>query len=363
MAHKRVLQLIPTLGHGGAERQIGYLSRGLSSRGWQVVVASISGGPLRERLERSGARLVTIPARGSNDPMILARLIGLIREFEPAVVHTWLSMMDVFGGAAARITGIPWVISERSNRDAYRSGLKMRLRVWSARGAAAVISNSEGGDRYWADVLATACPRFVIRNGIPIEEIDAARPADPAVLGLPSDVPLLLTVGRFDDGKNESAVIDAFERVIDAEPAAGVLFGSGPRADDVKRRIAGQARIRAPGVATDVFGWMRRAQVFISMSRFEGMPNAVMEAMAAGCPLVVSDIAAHREILDARAALWVSPDDPGGAAEAIRSILGDPDSARQRAAIARERAREWSIEHLAAAHERVYDQVMAGARA
>jgi glycosyltransferase involved in cell wall biosynthesis len=359
----RVLQLIPTLGHGGAERQLAYLCGELSNRGWEVHVASLAGGLFRERLIVGGVNLHIIGSRGNYDPRILLQIFRLVRDIEPRVVQTWLLMMDVLGGLAARVAGIPWILSERTSPDAMgleARGLKWRLRARQARHAAAVISNSDGGDQYWARMVPAAVPRFVIRNALALEEIDAAKPADPERFGIAPDAPLLLSVGRFDEGKNMVGVIDAFERVIGRWPAVGLILGEGVQTDAAKRRIAEaglRSRILTPGIVEGVFSWMKRASVFVSLSRFEGMPNAVMEAMAAGCPLVVSDIPAHRDILDDQAALWVSPEDPGAAAEAILSVLRDPDSARRRAALAQARAREWSISLLAEAHQRVYDHV------
>ena len=83
-----------------------------------------------------------------------------------------------------------------------------------------MISNSDGGDQYWARMVPATVPRFVIRNALPLEEIDAAKPADPARFELAPDAPLLLSVGRFDEGKNVIGVIDAFERVIGLKPSA-----------------------------------------------------------------------------------------------------------------------------------------------
>ena len=102
---------------------------------------------------------------------------------------------------------------------------------------------------------------------------------------------------------------------------------------------------------------MKRAQAFVSLSWREGQPNAVQEAMASGCPLVLSDIPGHREIADEGCALLVPPDSPEAVARALRAVLDDPGAARERAVRARARVQALSIPTLASRYEAVYRDV------
>jgi glycosyltransferase involved in cell wall biosynthesis len=99
---------------------------------------------------------------------------------------------------------------------------------------------------------------------------------------------------------------------------------------------------------------MKSAAVFVSVSYVEGQPNTVMEAMACGCPLVVSDIPMHRDLLDERSALLVDPRDPHAIADAIGACLDDPGAARTRADEARRRAAAFSVSAMAERYERLY---------
>jgi glycosyltransferase involved in cell wall biosynthesis len=99
---------------------------------------------------------------------------------------------------------------------------------------------------------------------------------------------------------------------------------------------------------------MKRADALISLSRFEGCPNVVLEAMACGCPLVLSDIPAHREILDESSALFADPDDPDGAATALKETLARDDGVRRRARAARVRAAAYPLEATARLYEKLY---------
>jgi len=104
---------------------------------------------------------------------------------------------------------------------------------------------------------------------------------------------------------------------------------------------------------------MRRAAVCVSPSHFEGSPNVVLEAMAAGVPLVVSDIPEHRELLDDRSARFVDPRSAEQLALAIESVLEDPAAAAQRALAARERAAQYDVRAVARRYSDVYQDVIA----
>jgi glycosyltransferase involved in cell wall biosynthesis len=104
---------------------------------------------------------------------------------------------------------------------------------------------------------------------------------------------------------------------------------------------------------------MKRANVTVSVSLFEGSPNVVLEAMAAGCPLVVSDIAAHRELLDEQSAILVDPRDPRQIADAIIKVLSDPEAAARRARAAYDRVQHYSLSATARQYADLYRELAA----
>lgn len=363
----RILHLIPSFLPGGAERQLAYLSAGLQARGHEVHVGTLVDGPLRERAETAGVRIHTLRARTNYDPRLALQIASLLRTLRPALVQTWITLMDVMGGAAARLAGVPWIVSERSAPLEYPATRKESLRVWLARGAAGIVSNSPGGDRYWSARLGDSVPRAVIHNALPLAELAAAEPPSLSGFGLPEDRPLVAYLGRITQGKSVDVLVRALEQVLRDSDAVGILCGFGSLEEAARRQIeaAGLAkRIAVTGFVPRGYALLKRAQVFVSLSEFEGMPNAVMEAMALGCPAVVSDIPGHRAILDDESARFV-PIDAGAAAAAILSVLREPAPAALRAARARQRAEAWSIEAVAAAYEAFYARALAarGARA
>jgi len=359
----RVLHCIPSIHGGGAERQLVYLSEALPRRGWDVHVALRSGGVHLERLERSGAAIHRLGESGNYSPALLRELARVMTRVKPDIVQTWLAQMDVAAGVVATVKSIPWILTERSSPPDFLTRGKRLLRDTVAAGAAAIVANSQAGAGYWSRVRPSV-PRFVVPNALPLEEIEgaAARSLDAYRRG--DDTRFVVAVGRFDEGKNYLALVDALSMVAKECDVVAFLCGSGPSEAEVRAAIAAAGlhdRVILPGYVEDVWSWMRAADLFVSVSRFEGLPNAVMEAAACGTALVLSDIAPHRELLSGGAAWFVDPNDVRGIAAAIAAALGDDDERAARAAAARV-VRQWTVEAMAAGYDAVYTRVLEGAR-
>jgi glycosyltransferase involved in cell wall biosynthesis len=346
---------------GGAERQLAYLAGALRALDWDVHVALLAGGPNLERLRVSGAEIHRLRARHNYDPTILGQLIRVVKRVQPDVVETWMTQMDILGGLAAKVTRVPWILRERGSERAYPASAKHRCRVIMARGASAVISNSQGGDRYWERRLPGRVQRYVVANALPLEEIDAALPVSIEESGIGPGERLVLYVGRLLPGKNVEVLVSALRLVVAEPRVMAVLCGEGPQRPSLLQSIdrSGLAgRVRLAGYVPNVWAWLKRADAFVSISLAEGQPNTVMEAMAAGCPVIASDIPAHREFLDEESAVLVKPDVPEAVAEAITGVLAAHDASARRSARARATATAWSIAAVGRRHADIYRDVL-----
>jgi len=348
----KILFCIPTLEYGGAERQLCYLAAELTRLGHDVHVACGRRGPHYDRLVSGGATVHEIGARGNHDPRLFLNLARLMRQLKPDVVQTCLTQMDIAAGAAALLTGTPWVLREPSAAPSYPRGWKSALRRILGRRARAIISNSREGDAYWRAVAAQR--RHIVVNGVPLAEIDA-------VDAEKSDRKTVLFAGRMDDGKNAAVLIDALTRIANDIDFLAVFCGDGPRRAELERAAADRGlsqRILFPGYVPNLWQRMKSAATFASLSRSEGSSNVVLEAMACRCPLIVSDIPAHREMLDDESAIFVPCDDAAAAAKAIRTTLSLPDAAQLRTSAARKLAEQRSIESMARDYEAFYRDVI-----
>lgn len=361
----RLLYCIPDLGHGGAERQLSYLAAELARTGHEVHLASRRGGANLDRMKSAGVVWHCLGGTSNRDPVIFFKLFGLMRKLKPDIVQTILTPMDILGGAAALLTRTRWVLRESSSAPLYAAGWRHRLRSTLGRLSDAVVSNSAGGYNYWR-AAREGRPLHVIPNAIPLDEIAKSDSARVSGFAFGADEKVVLYAGRIDSGKNVESVVAALARLADEAPFTAVICGDGLRrrhAERMSRALGIAHRIVFNGYVDNLWDLMKRADALISLSRFEGCPNVVLEAMACGCPLIVSDIPAHREILDERTALFADPDKPDEAAAALKATLLCGDAARRRARLARERAANRHVETTARLYEQLYLSLLGEARA
>lgn len=374
----KILFCITDLGHGGAERQLSYLAAELAGMGHEVHVASCRGGSNLGRLKAAGATWHRLGGAGGRDPvflfglgrlvralLIFYRLVVLMRKLRPDVVQTVLAPMDILGGAAALLTRTPWVLKECSSGLVYTTYKSYWFRSAFGRLADVVVANSAGGCDYWRPARAGR-PLHMIPNGLPLGELAESDPARVSSFAFRPEEKVVLYAGRVDIGKNVEDLIAALARIADEVPFAAVICGDGShrrRVERMARELGIAERVNFTGYVDNLWDLMKRADAFVSMSRCEGRPNVVLEAMACGCPLVVSDIPAHREILDEGTALFAGPDNPEKVASALKATLLRGDEARLRARAARERVAGWTVEATSQLYEQLFLNLLGGARA
>jgi glycosyltransferase involved in cell wall biosynthesis len=273
--------------------------------------------------------------------------------------------MDILGGIAARLNGIPWIFREPSSAKAYLPTFKQRLRIWVGSGANAIVSNSSGGDEYWRTQLPHS-RRYVVPNVLPLHEIDKTEAALPPGFIKP-EAPIVLYVGRLtSDGsatKNLKAFLEILARVRQKQEVFGILCGEGPQRPELeilRKKLGLDEDVHFTGhlPVASVWGLMKKASVFVSLSAYEGCPNTVIEAMACGCPIVLSDIPAHREILDESCALLVDPSNLQQTTDTIIQALRDADASKDRALKAKQKTQGWTISEMARNYEKVYKEIL-----
>jgi glycosyltransferase involved in cell wall biosynthesis len=194
-----------------------------------------------------------------------------------------------------------------------------------------------------------------------LREIDQEVPVSPEELGASQSQKIVLHVGRFHDEKNLGNLVRALRLVMRRPGVVAFLCGDGPlvsATEELVREEGLSGRVFLPGYVTNIWRWMKRADVFVSASLFEGMPNTVMEAMACGCPIVVSDIPSHREILDENSATFIAPGDPESIAAGIDGLLENREEALRQVQCAKEMATRWSIPEMARRYEEVYFDIL-----
>lgn len=357
----RVLHCIWRMGSGGAERQLAFLSSGLIADGFENHAAFVYPGENSDRLRATGTVLHRIDAAHKYDIRVLPRLFAIARRLKPDVIHTWLAQMDIAGGITAELLRVPWVLSERSAAENYPLTLLYAARALVGRRASVIVANSAGGALYWQRKVDNATIR-VIDNGVAVGAIEKAVTARGDTLGIADDEIVILHVGRLSAEKNLESLIDAMWRLVGSRPAHLVLCGDGPLEAPLRTRTRErglESRVHFAGFVDDVWSWLRRANVYVSVSRHEGHPNATLEAMAASVPIVLSDMPAHRAIADETSSIFVPLDGVEAIAEGLNAALRGDGSVRERVAAARRRVERYSLKRMVSEYEAVYRELTA----
>jgi glycosyltransferase involved in cell wall biosynthesis len=356
----RILHCIPNMAGGGAERQLVYVSGELRKRNWDVHVALLKEGPNLEGLSATGCVIHKPRSFGNHDITILWRLVRLIKRIQPDVVQTWMLQMDVLGGIASLLTDTPFVLSERSCAPAYPPSLKNNLRVLIGRHAAAIVSNSLDGSLYWQSRSGDSSRKYVIPNALPLDRIEHDESPEYDIC-VRSDARIILFAGRFSPEKSIDTLIRSFRIVTEKLSAVLLLCGEGPMRAEIEKQIREEnleGQVVLLGYVQNLWAIMKRADLFISISKFEGLPNTIIEAMACGCPVVVSDIPAHRAILTDDTAVFVDQSKPSEVAWAVLACLDNPEKTKQRAQKAKERVSAFSVESVIDQYETMYEEVL-----
>jgi glycosyltransferase involved in cell wall biosynthesis len=358
--NKTVLHLIPTLEGGGAERQLSMLAAEQVRQGLNVHIGFRRAGIHGRALQNSGVKLHELGDFRRLPLQLLWNLNGLVRSIKPGVIQTWLPSMDVLGGLVAAGHRRRWLISERSSAEAYSSGHIYQARLLLSRFADGVVANSESGLQYWKNAGHNGLMHFLIPNAVAVAEIEQA----PAQFPPDAASPYVLTVGRLSPEKNVRTVLKAALSMDSSVAVCFVVIGEGVERRELERQVTAAGipgRVILLRYTENWWGMLKGAAALVNLSSYEGNPNVVLEAMASGCPLILSDIAAHRELADDNAAIFVPQGSADALVKAINHVLTDRVSANERARRARTIVANRSGSQAADLYQRVYLALACGA--
>jgi starch synthase (maltosyl-transferring) len=236
----------------------------------------------------------------------------------------------------------------------------------TSRLASGSVCVSPGVERFSREVGGLDPDRLtVIPNGVDLASFDAGSPVSRASLGVPDDAFLALTVGRLDAQKGLPELLSAAEQVVSArENWRLAIVGDGPRRHWIVEQLASRptlaGRVKWVGRRDDVPGLMRSADLLVHPSLWEGMPNVVLEAMAARLPVVATEVEGSEDLVVPGETGWlVPPGDPSRLAGAILEAVDDPGRARSlgRAGRARVEA-EFVIDRAVAKYEALWSGLL-----
>ena len=369
MSRLRVLQVLPDLSMGGAERLAVHLVRHLDPERFETGIVSFyepAGTDLDDVLARERRHVWYLGKKRGFDPRLFVALHRVFREFRPDVVHTHTTTLRytlpsaVFHRIRARVHTIHNMAEKEAGHWGWIRKLAFRLGF-----VPVAIANEvqRGVGRLYG---IGDCPN--IPNGIPLEAYTTPRVARDAWRtqeGFDPDALLFVTVGRPDPQKNHALAIEALERVCADYAGAFLLIVGSRGSPEIQQRLERLARdhnvvdrVRFLGSRTDIPEILSAADVFMLSSDYEGNPLTVMEAMAAGRPVVSTAVGGVPELVEEGVTGFLTP--AGDAQRLAQRMLQLGDASLRHSmgeAGARRAVERFGVEQMADSYGTLYEEL------
>lgn len=318
---------------GGAPMHIKHLSESLSSSYNVHVVIGIKG-PIYDDLLSSGISVYHIPEltkelNPKNDIMAIYKIYKLIRKIKPDIVSTHSSKAGVIGRVASRLCGVPAIFT--AHGWAFTEGVppvKRRFYIlterFAARWAKKIICVSENDLRLAEDNnVGKKTQRMVIHNGMPmLNEQYLAYPGEQKIVNI-------IMVARFVEPKDHRSVLLALSKIKTTHNYKVYFVGDGPLLQETKDLINDlnlNDTVLLLGSRTDVPELLAKSHIFVLVSKWEGFPRSIIEAMRAGLPVIASDVGGCREsVVDGKTGFLIPRDDIDMLGQKLELLISKPE--------------------------------------
>ena len=330
-----VLHFIDGLTFGGAETLLRDLASGLEKRGYRITIGYSTPGPFVEELANKGLTLKHVPRLAMVDPIFLMRMFRLMRLDPPQIVHTHLFKSDFHGRLAARLAGIPVVISTLHNNDSWANyWLLGHAYGFTARFADQLIAVSPEVREYHLEKTGVPANKImVIENGVDVSAFSGYEEDARSIrreFGIADTAPLFGIVGRLKPQKDVSTFLKAAAEILVKEPGARFLVvGDGPLNDQLRvqaKELGLFPSLIFTGMRKDIPAIMKAIDVMVLSSLWEGLPVILLEAMAAAKPVVSTSVDGVKGVvIPNETALLVETNSPSALSDACVRLARDPE--------------------------------------
>jgi glycosyltransferase involved in cell wall biosynthesis len=358
--------VITDLNVGGAERSLTALVTRLEPKRWRPAVFCLGGaGQLVDEIRQANVPCEYLNVRRQNPFQAIIRLTWQLRRFKPQLVQSFMFHANLAARIAAPWAGWPWVIGGLRVAEHQKRWHLMIDRLTASLTTGSVCVS--GGVLRFSREIARLNPArlTVIPNGINPKPFDTAVAVRRTTIGIPENAHLALCVGRLDLQKGLPDLLEAAKRVSAQRPNWYLaLAGDGPSRTWLIEQLGKQPQLQKKnlwlGRRDDIPGLLKTANVLVHASLWEGMPNVVLEAMAARLPVIGTAVEGTEDLVSPGQTGWlVPPSDPEALAHALIEAVDSPDLCRRFGEEGRRRVeRQFSLEKTVEAYERLWAGIL-----
>jgi glycosyltransferase involved in cell wall biosynthesis len=363
---KRIFFVIPSLSAGGTERQLTHLIKGLEKKYTISVVCTRTDGALAGDVKRR-ARVEVLGLRGGWDPRLKSRLAKLFRKYKPDIVHSFMFGFDYVVNQAARQSRVPVVISSRRQLADWKKPRHIRLQKKANPLVDAIVANSHAVAAYASDQEEWPIDSYhVIHNGIDASTMQSEM--DPDIIRTRYKIPpgkhVIGMVANMSPVKDYLLFVEmATELLRRRDDIHFLMIGYGPEALTISEKIRRMnlhdsfTAVRTVSELPDMF---RVFSISVLTSKVEGLPNVVMEAMAAKVPVVAAAVGGIPELIEnERTGLLVRNRTLDTFADAVERCLNEPEHVQEWVDEAyRKIVREFSLSEMVERYDDLYHSLL-----
>jgi len=339
---RKICYIIDSLSNGGAERQLYETVRLIDREEFQPMVVSLSdtGNYWSHEIRKLGVKVVEFSRTSDVKFARLMRIIDILKAVKPDIVHTYLFLANAYGRTAATITRTPVVIAAERSLGVYKSKRQILIDKTLSYFSDRIVSNSPKTTEFLQERQRINPEKLLtIHNGVNVDlynrnyrQCDLRSLRDS--LGIGAYDKVVATVGRLCIEKNHKLFLDMAALLAKSRQGTKFLVvGGGVLKDDLlayAKKLGVDESAVFTGERSDVPRILKLLDVFVLTSDYEGMPNAVMEAMASSLPCVVTDVGGNSElVIDGETGFVVEPNNPQEIAEKVLYLLNNQPIARE----------------------------------
>jgi len=356
----RIIHLTTDSAIGGTERMILQTACGLNKDRFESVVISLMpGGPLGEMCEKNNIPFFTPCFKSKTDFGALIRLVYYLRKNKGDILHTYLFHSNILGRIIGKLIGYKYIISSQRNVDLWRKWYHDYIDKMTSSLCSVIVSNSIAGKKYLVEQAGIKEDKVVvIHNGLDVEKYPV-REKNIGILNI-------INIASLTEKKGHKYLFDAISKLAQSGVDFKLyLIGKGKLENYLRyksKELGLDDKIFFEGYSDNITSYLQNADIFVLPSLWEGLPVALMEAMACGVACIASDVGDVKELIkNEEDGLIVEPKNVDQITNSILRLINDRDFMERIGSSARKKIKKYfSSVKMINSFEKLYNQIVEG---